>query len=37
MENYELGESEIEILDSKTFTLLLDLEKNILKNLSYRW
>ena len=34
MENYELGESEIEILDSKTFTLLLDLENNILKNLS---
>jgi len=34
MENYELGESESEILYSKTFTLLLDLENNILKNLS---
>ena len=34
MENYELGESQAEILDSKMITLLLDQEKNILKNLS---
>ena len=34
MENYELGESGPEILESKKYTLLLDSEKNILKNIS---
>lgn len=34
MENYDFGESEVEILHSKNFTILFDFENNTFKNLS---